>query len=1130
LKTSEFKKIYAKHHLFSELININLEKGKFHLQGLNYSATPLLLSALFSKKPDYKLIILPSKEEAAYFFNDLTNLLGEEKSLFFPSSYRHSAVDESGRKEDSAGIVLRTEVLSKYTTNEPFILVSHPTALLEKVITKKSLEENTLQISVGEKISIEFIIEVLNTYNFQRIDFVYEPGQFSVRGSIVDIFSYSSDNPYRLDFFGDEVESIRVFDTVTQLSQEKKNVVTIVPNIQNRPDEELRVSIFEYIPQSVQVWCSNLEFVKDKMNDLYKKRAGDDQWKWCSGDETVKLLNNFTFFEFDFKSLFPIDKIFNFQIEKQNDFAKNFDLLSEDIFKHTEQGFQIFILSDNNKQFERLQAIFDAQETSELLQFTPMPISLNKGFIDNDLKICFYTDHEIFQRYKKYKLKTEKQLSSRETLTIKELTDLQPGDYVVHVDHGIGRFGGLQKIEVNGKMQETIRLIYMDNDVLLVSLQSLHKISKFKSKDGAPPKIYKLGSAAWSNLKNRAKSKVKDIAKELIALYALRKTEKGFAFGNDTYLQHALESSFIYEDTPDQLQATIDTKADMESDTPMDRLICGDVGFGKTEIAIRAAFKAVADSKQVAVLVPTTILAFQHFNTFSARLKGLPCNVDYVSRLKPAKNQKETLQKVKEGKVDILIGTHRIISKDVQFRDLGLLIVDEEQKFGVGVKEKLKHLKVNVDTLTLTATPIPRTLQFSLMGARDLSIIRTAPPNRYPIITEVHTFNEKLIRDAINFEVDRNGQVFIINNRIQNIYQVEDMVNRLCPNVRTVVGHGQMDGSKLEKIMLGFINQEFDVLIATTIIESGLDIPNANTIIINDANKFGLSDLHQLRGRVGRSNKKAFCYLLAPPLDTLTGEARRRLQAIEEFSELGSGFNIALQDLDIRGAGNILGAEQSGYISDIGYETFQRILDEAILELRENEFSKFFSDLEVDNETDKNGEEKKDNKLIRKSLVAKHISKKFVTDCQIDTDLELLFPDAYIENIAERLKLYRELDNMTNEDQLQTFENEVTDRFGKLPQQSSELIYVVRLRWLAMDYGMEKIVLKINQLICYFVNNSQSPFYDSPNFQKVMQFAAKNPKISELKNTKGKLILKFSNVSSIENAYQILLKISMMKL
>jgi len=1099
----------------------NKEPQIYHLNGLYASSASFYFLAFLKKKTSTNFIILSDKEEASYFYNDIVNISGSDDYLFFPSSFKRSV---QFNKIDSAAIIQRTDVFNKIASSSRKItIVTYTEALAEKVITESELTENTLQVGVGDKLSIEFINEVLIEYNFRLVDFVFEPGQYSIRGSIVDIFSFSNDNPFRIDFFGNEIESIRTFDIVSQLSKAKFERIAIIPDIQNKNKGKERISIFKFLPKGSIIWTKNAKYTHEKLNSIYenvaeKKEVFSENEEEQSiikldhlinGNNFKSEIQQFRIIEFGHEKLFNSTFNYSFNISMQPAFSKNFQLLAMNLHEKQDEYYRIFIFSESSKQIERLNVVLNSEEINANVHFEPIISSIHGGFLDNDLRVCCYTDHQIFERYYKFKTSDNSLVKGKEVLTLSELQDLHPGDYVVHTDHGIGRFGGLETIETNGKKQEAIRLIYKDNDILLVNIHSLHRISKYKGKDAEPPHIYKLGSGTWQKLKAKTKSKVKDIAKELIALYAKRRKEKGFAFTEDSYLQQALEASFIYEDTPDQLQASIDVKADMEKTEPMDRLVCGDVGFGKTEIAIRAAFKAVADNKQVAVLVPTTILALQHYKTFSKRLKEFPATVDYISRLRSSKQISETLKKLQEGKIDILIGTHKILGKEVKFKDLGLLVIDEEQKFGVAMKEKLKEIKLNVDTLTLTATPIPRTLQFSLMGARDLSIIKTPPPNRYPILTELHTFGEEIIKEAINYEIERNGQVFFINNRVQNIYEVEALINRLCPNARTVVAHGQMEGNKLEKIMLDFVNEEYGVLIATTIIESGLDIPNANTIIINNAQNFGLSDLHQLRGRVGRSNKKAFCYLLAPPLTTLSSEARRRLQAINNFSELGSGFNIALQDLDIRGAGNMLGAEQSGYIADIGFETYHKILDEALLELRENEFKELFA-------RDENATEKE--KIFAKNL-------RFVSDCQIETDFELFFPESYIENTAERIKLYRNLDNVEKENQLQEFEQQLLDRFGKLPAQTEGLLEVVRLRWLAIELGIEKIVIKNNKFICYFVSNKDSAYYHSPIFNRVLSFVQQKHSICKMEEKNNKLMITIKYIKDIFKAKELLGKI-----
>lgn len=1108
LETEQFLKYFEGQKGFKEVAQVIAAPPgeKIHLHGLIGSSKTILLSSVFPNQQKNLCLLLNDREEAAYFYDDLNNLGFTENILFFPSSFKRSIQYDNPEQEN---VVQRTEVLNLLSKKEkPYVVITYPEAVIEKVISNTTLESNTLQVKNKDKISIEFINEFLYEYGFERVDFVYEPGQFSVRGSIVDIFSFSHEDPYRLDFFGDEIDSIRSFDIDNQLSKERFDQITIVPNIQNNHLEGSRVSLIDFFPESCAIFGNNLNQFIDRVSEIYRQtiisREDEDVTaQIIPGNELLAEIDKQTVLDFGNDQAFVSSKKIEFSTLSQPVFNKNFELLGANFTEYRKNGYELFILSNQEKQIERLQSIF--KDTNVKVKFNPVNFILHEGFIDNELKACFYTDHQIFERYHRFKLKSRK--AKKEAISLKELSKLHPGDYVVHIDHGIGKFAGLARTEVNGKIQEAIRLVYKNNDSLLVSIHSLHRISKYKGKEGSEPKINKLGTGAWQKMKSRTKAKVKDIAKELIALYAKRRAEKGFAFSHDSYLQNELEASFIYEDTPDQEKATAAVKVDMEKTMPMDRLVCGDVGFGKTEIAIRAAFKAVADSKQVAILVPTTILALQHYKTFSERLKNFPARIEYISRLKPTGETKKILKETNEGKVDIIIGTHRLVSKDVKFKDLGLLIIDEEQKFGVSVKEKLKQFKVNVDTLTLTATPIPRTLQFSLMGARDLSIIQTPPPNRYPIVTEVHGFNDQMIKEAISYEVERGGQVFFIHNRVQNIFEVEDTIKRIVPGVKTVVGHGQMEGPKLEKVMLDFINGKFDVLIATTIIESGLDIPNANTIIINQAQNFGLSDLHQLRGRVGRSNKKAFCYLIAPPLSTVSAESRRRLQAIEQFSELGSGFNIAMQDLDIRGAGNMLGAEQSGFIADIGFETYHRILNEAIQELKQDEFKELFE------------HEDKDQSQA-------FLNVKYVNDCIIDTDMELLFPSDYIPGNSERMMLYRELDNINEAENLDNFKKALEDRFGELPRESRELLDVLPLRWKAIDLSMEKIILKNKKMICYFVSDQKSKFYQSEEFMRIVQFVQKGSSKGQMKEAKGKLTLSFSNVPNVETADYILKEIS----
>jgi transcription-repair coupling factor (superfamily II helicase) len=1090
--------------------------GTSHVQlkGLAGSSVSFVASALAGLTNISSLYVLADKEEAAYFLNDLERLLGKDKVLFFPQSYRKPYEIEH---VDNANILLRAEVLNKILhSSAPIHVVSYPEALTEKVVTKSHLSKNTLEVKLKEKLSIEFIIDVLFEYGFERTDYVIEPGQFSVRGGIVDVFSFSEEQPYRLEFYGDEVDSIRTFDPSTQLSVSVFEKAIIIPNVQDKLVKESRQPFLEYLPDNSVIWIKEVQLTFDRMEKEYTNATEaysslesaiehlPPEELFINADSFKKQLQEKKVIEFGKQFYFSAAETIVFETKPQPSFNKKFDLLYSNLVKSKTEGYNNFIFSDTPKQIERLEAIFHDIAPKTKLQlpaeseyiFTPQFFSIHEGFVDNELKLVCYTDHQLFERYHRFELKSAFNSKNREALTLKELKGLNPGDYITHIDHGIGRFGGLEKIEANGRMQEAIRLVYKDSDVLYIPIHALHRIAKYSGKEGAVPRIDKLGSSTWSNFKKKTISKVKEIAYDLIKLYAKRKNQTGFQFSQDSFMQNELEASFIYEDTPDQYKATVDVKKDMELSSPMDRLVCGDVGFGKTEIAIRAAFKAVNDGKQVAVLVPTTILALQHYKTFKERLKELPCTVDYINRFKSASEQKETVEKLAQGKIDILIGTHKIVGKEIKFKDLGLLIIDEEQKFGVGVKDKLKLMKANVDTLTLTATPIPRTLQFSLMGARDLSIINTPPPNRFPVQTELIVYNEELIRDAIRYELQRNGQVFFVHNRVQNITEVAGMIQRLCPDAKVSVGHGQMDGEKLEKIMLDFIEGESDVLVCTAIIESGLDISNANTIIINDAHMFGLSDLHQLRGRVGRSNKKAFCYLLTPPLSVLTPDARKRLKAVEEFSELGSGFQIAMRDLDIRGAGNLLGAEQSGFITEIGYEMYQKILDEALDELRD--------EMEEKEENKNNDEPKKERTYVR--------------DCTIETDMELMIPDSYVSTVTERISLYKALDESKTEEALTAFEKELKDRFGPIPKQTIELIDTIRLRTLAVNIGFEKLVLKNNRMTGYFIANQASSYYQSEIFTRVLQFVQKNQRICKMKEGNSRLILSFENIKNIDAA------------
>ena len=1083
-------------------------EGNTHLKGLVGSSLSLIISEVFKTAEKPFLVVFDDKEEAAYYLNDLEQLINDKDVLFYPGSYRRPYQIE---ETNNANVLLRAEVLNRINSRKkPAIIVTYPDALFEKVVTKKELEKNTLKVALGNELSIDFVNEILFEYKFKRVDFVTEPGDFSVRGGIVDVFSFSHDEPYRIEFFGDEVDSIRTFDVETQLSTERIKKVSIIPNVANKFIEEKRESFLKYISSKTVVFSKNSSLLFSRIDAFYEKAIVafnelSEDIKHASPDELFcnsELLKcqflEYNFVEFDSSSVFNA-KTIKYNTKPQPSFNKQFNLLIDDLNENHSKGITNYIACVSEQQAKRFNDIFEDSEKE--VHYKTTVLSLYQGFIDTELKIAVYTDHQIFDRYHKFHLKNG--YAKKQAITLKELTNLEIGDYVTHIDHGIGKFGGLQKIDVEGKKQEAIKLVYGERDVLYLSIHSLHKITKFNGKDGKPPKVYKLGSKAWKTLKQKTKSRVKEIAFNLIKLYAKRKLRKGFQYAPDSNMQHELEASFIYEDTPDQVSSTEDIKADMESERPMDRLICGDVGFGKTEVAIRAAFKAVDNGKQVAVLVPTTILAYQHSRTFKARLKDFPVTVDYINRFRTAKQKRETLEGLEKGSVDIIIGTHQLANKNVKFKDLGLLIVDEEQKFGVAVKEKLKTIKENVDVLTLTATPIPRTLQFSLMAARDLSVITTPPPNRYPIESHVIRFSEETIRDAVSYEIQRGGQVFFIHNRIENIKEVAGMIQRLVPDAKIGIGHGQLDGKKLEELMLAFMNGEFDVLVSTTIVESGLDVPNANTIFINNANNFGLSDLHQMRGRVGRSNKKAFCYFITPEYSVMTVDARKRITALEQFTELGSGFNIAMKDLEIRGAGDLLGGEQSGFINDIGFDTYQKILNEAIEELKESEFADLYKD---------------DGK-----------PKIFIKDVNIDTDFELLFPDDYVNNITERLNLYTKLNEIKAEEDLQKFESEIIDRFGALPAKVSDLFDSVRLKWIATKIGVEKLIMKQGRLIGYFIQDQQSPFYQSDNFSKVLQYVQANTrkcKMKEKQTRKGlRLLISFENVKSTEQALNLLSEI-----
>ena len=1094
------------------------------VSGLVGSALSISIAELFKETALPFLLILNDKEQAAYHLNDLENILGNESVLFYPGSYRRPYQIE---QTDNANVLLRSEVLNRINSRKkPALIVTYPEALFEKVVTKKELEKNTLKISVGENLSIDFVNEILFEYNFKRVDFVTEPGEFSVRGGILDVFSFSNDEPYRIEFFGDEIDSIRTFDVETQLSLEQLKKVFVIPNVENKLMEENRESFLKYISGKTIICLKDQEIVNSAIDALFTKatqaydtlqgevKRVSPELLFCTSRLLKKQFEGFKTITFATSNphglrekagdtlLKNTAKLIGFNTKPQPSFNKQFDLLIENLNQNTDKGYTNYVFCSSDQQAKRFEDIF-ADAKVAVTQFETVVFPLYQGFIDHQCKHVCYTDHQVFERYHKFSLKNG--YAKKQAITLKELTNLVVGDYVTHIDHGIGKFGGLQKIEVEGKQQEAIKLIYGERDILYLSIHSLHKISKYNGKDGTVPKIYKLGSAAWKKLKQKTKARVKHIAFNLIELYAKRRLQKGFQYDPDSYLQHELESSFIFEDTPDQSTATADVKADMESERPMDRLICGDVGFGKTEVAVRAAFKAVDNGKQVAILVPTTILAFQHFKTFSERLETMPVKVDYLNRFRTAKERKGVLENLKNGRLDIVIGTHQLVSKAIEFKDLGLLIIDEEQKFGVAVKDKLKTIKENVDTLTLTATPIPRTLQFSLMAARDLSVITTPPPNRHPVETNVIRFGEETIRDAIRYEISRGGQTFFVHNRIENIKEVAGMIQRLVPDAKIGIGHGQLEGKKLEGLMLGFMNNEFDVLVATTIIESGLDVSNANTIFINNANNFGLSDLHQMRGRVGRSNKKAFCYFITPPYSAMTDDARKRITALEQFSDLGSGINIAMKDLEIRGAGDLLGGEQSGFINEIGFETYQKILAEAIQELKEKEFKELYetTDTEFKNRA-------------------------FVKEVTIDTDFEILFPDDYVNNITERLNLYTKLNEIKDQAGLEAFQKTLEDRFGELPSQVISLFDSVRIKWIAIKMGIERVIIKQGRFIGYFISDQQSDFYQTQGFSKVLDFAQNNAskvKIKE-KNTRGglRLLLTIENVSSISKVLDMLEK------
>ncbi len=1085
------------------------------VDGLAGSASSMLFARLPRLAAPY-LIIANDLDEAGYIYNDLCQINGEHEVLIFPSGFKR---DIKYGQVDAPNAILRTEVLNQWYDNKDLrCVVTYPEALAEKVASRQVVDKTTITLQVGATVDLTETAAKLRDFGFHEVDYVYEPGQFSVRGSILDVYSYSNELPYRVDFFGDEIDSLRTFNVETQLSDEKLDSISIVNS--NASDINQGTSLLEYIQDDTVLVCRDVEWLKTRVkaiseetlsqNALVADEGDPDAMKKVVNVDTFMMkLNGFRRLDFAYgESAGKADVRLRYHCTPQGIFHKNFDLISESFHNFMERGYKIMILSDSPKQIERLRTIFD--DRGDKIAFTPVSKTLHEGYVDDDLRLCVFTDHQIFDRFHKYSLKSDRARSGKLALSIKELNSIEVGDYIVHEDHGIGKFGGLVRTKINGTMQEMIKLIYQNGDIIFVSIHALHKLSKYRGKEGVEPRLSKLGSGAWNKMKSRTKSKLKDIARDLIKLYAKRREEKGFAFSPDGYLQQELEASFIYEDTPDQLKATQAVKADMEKPRPMDRLICGDVGFGKTEVAIRAAFKAAVDGKQTAVLVPTTVLAFQHYHTFTERLRDFPVRVDYLSRARKPKEVKQVLADLESGKIDIIIGTHKLIGKRVKFHDLGLLVIDEEQKFGVSTKEKLKQLKTNVDTLTMSATPIPRTLQFSLMGARDLSAITTPPANRYPILTSVCTLDDDIVSEAINFELSRGGQVFFVNNRIELLPTLENMIHRVVPDARVVVGHGQLPPEELEKRIIAFNNHDYDVLLSTTIIESGIDMPNVNTIIINNAQNYGLSDLHQLRGRVGRSNRKAFCYLMVPPGKPLTAVARRRLQAIESFSDLGSGIHIAMQDLDIRGAGNLLGAEQSGFIADLGYETYQKILKEAVLELKTEEFADTFAEQEAE-ESKISGEDTE-----------------YVSDCTIDTDMELMFPASYVAQESERINLYRELDGMESQQEVEGFEARLRDRFGEIPDVGKELIRIVPLRRVARTLGIEKIALKQGQMYLYFVASENVAYYQSKAFGRILSYLQQNPKRCKIREVNGKRSFRIDNVTTVLQALDILRTIQTM--
>ena len=1142
----ELANVYAK---LPQVTALAKEMGKssertIFLKGLSGSSAPLLFASLEEKCQSPMIFILQDAEEAGYFYHDMTQLLGDKDVLFFPSSYRR-AVKYAQR--DSASEILRTEVLARISSR--LYIITYPEALAELVVSKKKLDERTLIIEKDQTVDVAEVTKTLREFGFREVDYVYEPGQFALRGSILDVYSFSCEYPYRIDFFGDDIDSIRTFEVESQLSKEHRERIEIVPELTMMAED--KVPFLSFVPDDSILVVKDFLYVRDAIDRTYQEGFSSQarmeqmesateverneieqqlrrEMQLVTGAQWMHDAVNYRRIEFGHRpSTYSSSLItIQFNISPQPLFHKNFDLLRQTFEDYQLRGYTIYICADSQKQNERLKEILMAQhlpETETVPVFVPVDRTLHEGFADDDMKVCIFTDHQIFDRFHKYNLKSDKARSGKMALTLKEIQQFEIGDYVVHVDHGVGKFGGLVRMPINQNTQsgqntptyqEMIKITYQNGDSIYVSIHSLYKVSKYKSQDnGEPPRLSTLGTGQWEKLKERTKKHIKDIARDLIKLYAKRRREKGFAFSHDSYLQHELEASFLYEDTPDQLKATQDVKADMEKAQPMDRLVCGDVGFGKTEVAVRAAFKAACDGKQVAVLVPTTVLAYQHFRTFSGRLKDMPVRVDYLTRAKSAKQTSEVLKDLAEGKIDIIIGTHKLIGKTVKFKDLGLLIIDEEQKFGVSTKEKLRQMKTNVDTLTMSATPIPRTLQFSLVGARDLSVIQTPPPNRYPIQTEIHTFGAEIITDAINFEMSRNGQVYFVNNRISDLTHIAEMINKYIPDARVAIGHGQMKPEELEKIVLDFSNYDYDVLLSTTIVENGIDIPNANTIIINGAHNFGLSDLHQMRGRVGRGNRKAFCYLLAPPLAALNPESRRRLEALENFSDLGSGINIAMQDLDIRGAGNMLGSEQSGFISDLGYETYQKILNQAMAELR-NESPEFVKAEIADN-----------SKASADNGQWSMVNGQWVDDCALESDLEMFFPDQYVPNDSERMLLYRELDNLANshrlEADLEAYRQRLVDRFGAIPDVAEELIRVVPLRVLGKQLGIEKIMLKQKKMFLYFVSNENSPYYQSDAFGRVLEYMTHNVRRCNLREANGKRSMVVSDIPSVEAALSI---------